>query len=72
MAMTKQSEHEQKNEINKLKEDIKKVEKAKADLDNQLKGMEMVLAKNAEMIIMFQGEAGNAQREVAELKKKLQ
>ena len=53
MGMSKQSEHEQKNEINKLKDDIKKVEKAKADLENQLKVMEMVLAKNAEMIIMF-------------------
>lgn len=53
ISISKQSEFEQKNEIDKLKNDIKKVEGAKAELDRQLKGMEMVLAKNAEMIIMF-------------------
>lgn len=53
ISISKQSEFEQKNEIDKLKNDIKKVEGAKAELDRQLKGMEMVLAKNADIIIMF-------------------
>ena len=53
MAMSKQLVHETANEAEKLRGDIKKVEKAKSEAENQVKQMTMVLEKTATDSMMF-------------------
>lgn len=53
MAMSKQLVHETGAEADKLRGEIKKVEKAKAEAENQVKTMTMVLEKTATDSMMF-------------------
>ena len=69
MGLAKQSEHEKQNEVDKLKADVKKLEKAKADCEAGMLGLTMQVQKDCDMITMFQAEGANARKEADDLKK---
>jgi hypothetical protein len=58
-------------EADALREQVKKLEKAKTDMDKQVAGLSMQVQKDCEMITMFQTQAAVAQKEADELKKQL-
>lgn len=53
MGVGKQSEQEKQAEIDKLKGDVKKMEKDKTELEKQIVGLTMLVQKDADMITMI-------------------
>lgn len=56
MGVGKQSEQEKQAEIDKLKGDVKKMEKDKTELEKQIVGLTMLVQKDADMITMIQAQ----------------
>lgn len=53
MAMGKQVEQEKAAEVEKLKQDIKKMEQEKKAFETQIAGLTMQVQKDCDMIVQF-------------------